>query len=106
MKLVTYDSGSGPRAGVLSGETVLDAAALLGVAEGLRDVQALLELPGEPVERLQDAAARFAASGEPLSEVRLRAPVLRPPTVRDFMVYEGHATRGGTRKQADAWYRM
>src|SRR5438105_3066229 len=105
MKLVTYESSSGPRAGVLAGEGVLDAAALLGVGN-LRDVQALLELPGEPLERLRESAERSQDAGQPLNQTRLLAPVLRPPTVRDFMVYEGHATRGGTRRQADAWYRM
>ena len=36
----------------------------------------------------------------------LRAPILQPPTVRDFMVYEGHASAGGTRQLSDAWYRL
>jgi hypothetical protein len=45
MKLVTYDSGSGPAAGVLSGDEVLSAADLLSIPGGLRDLRALLELP-------------------------------------------------------------
>ena len=40
------------------------------------------------------------------TRVRLRAPILQPPTVRDFMVYEGHASAGGTRQLSDAWYRL
>ena len=36
----------------------------------------------------------------PLSSVRLRAPILQPPTLRDFFVYEGHANSGGD-KQTD-----
>jgi fumarylacetoacetate (FAA) hydrolase len=47
-----------------------------------------------------------AIEGVPLSEVRLRAPILQPPTVRDFMTYEGHASAGGTRQLSDAWYRL
>lgn len=105
MKLVTYDSGAGPAAGVLAGDQVLDAAELLSVEGGLRDVRALLELPDRPLERLKDAV-NTGKAGRSLSSVRLLAPVLQPPTVRDFMVYEGHATRGGTRQQAEAWYRM
>jgi len=105
MKLVTYDSGSGPAAGVLSGDEVLSAADLLSVPDELRDVRALLELPNEPLERLKSALSN-AGEGVRLSEVRLMAPVLQPPTVRDFMVYEGHATGGGTRQQAEAWYRL
>src|SRR5919204_530770 len=91
MKLVTYDPGSGPRAGVLVDDGVLDATALLGTAYVLRDVQALLELPDHPLERLHAALERVSAPSAPLARVRLRAPVLRPPSVRDFMAFEGHA---------------
>jgi fumarylacetoacetate (FAA) hydrolase len=105
MKLVTYDAGSGPAAGVLSGEQVLDAADLLNSPAPLRDVQALLELPSEPLARLK-AALGSPRQGVSLSQVQLLAPVLQPPSVRDFMVYEGHATGGGTRQQAEAWYRL
>ncbi len=106
MKLLTHDADSGPRAGVLVGNRVHDVALLLD--EGpLRDVRALLERPGEPLARLRVAlkSARLEDS-QALDEVRLRAPVLQPPTVRDFMVYEGHASGGGTRQLSDAWYRL
>jgi 2-keto-4-pentenoate hydratase/2-oxohepta-3-ene-1,7-dioic acid hydratase in catechol pathway len=107
MKLCTYDAGNGPHAGVVTDERVLDAAALLGEHGGLRDIRALLELPNDPLVRLKTAVSTASASqGAPLASVRLRAPILQPPTVRDFMVYEGHATQGGTRKVADAWYRL
>jgi fumarylacetoacetate (FAA) hydrolase len=106
MKLVTYDVGSGPRAGVLDGDRVLDATTLLGVAHTLRDVRALLELPGMPLERLREAVGRVAAPGVPLDKTRLRAPVLQPPTVRDFMAYEQHASFWGRRQLSQAWYRL
>jgi fumarylacetoacetate (FAA) hydrolase len=107
MKLCTYDTGNGPRAGVIVAERVLDAATLLGEQGGLRDIRALLELPNEPLTRLKAAVgAASAAQGVPLASVRLRAPILQPPTVRDFMVYEGHANAGGTRQLSDAWYRL
>ncbi len=105
MRLVTYEDGGVTSAGVISGDSVLNAAALLGIAHPLRDVQELLELPDRPLERLR-AAIGAATGGVPLASVRLRAPILQPPTVRDFMVYEGHATGGGTRQQAEAWYRL
>jgi fumarylacetoacetate (FAA) hydrolase len=105
MKLCTYDDGNGPRAGVIVDGRVLDAATLLGSQTPLRDVQALLETGVDVLPRLRAATER-SSQGAALSSVKLRAPVLQPPTVRDFMVYEGHATAGGTRKQADAWYRM
>jgi fumarylacetoacetate (FAA) hydrolase len=106
MKLVTYDPGSGPRAGVLDGPAVVDASALLGTPTTLRDVRALLELPDQPLDRLRFALGRGGAPSVPLQAVRLRAPVLQPPTIRDFMAFEGHASGGGTRQVADAWYRL
>lgn len=107
MKLCTYDTGNGPRAGVIVNEQVLDVATLLGAHGGLRDVRALLELPDEPLSRLHAAVGSARSpQGLPLTNVRLRAPLLQPPTIRDFMVYEGHATAGGTRQVSDAWYRL
>lgn len=107
MKLATYDTGQGPRAGVLVDGRMLDVATVLGEAGGLRDIRALLELPNDPVARLRTALASApTAAGYPLEQVRLRAPILQPPTVRDFMVYEGHANAGGTRELSDAWYRL
>ena len=53
MKLITYDCGDGPRAGVVVDERVLDAATLLGEGRRLRDVRALLELTNDPLTRLQ-----------------------------------------------------
>jgi 2-keto-4-pentenoate hydratase/2-oxohepta-3-ene-1,7-dioic acid hydratase in catechol pathway len=107
MKLVSYDTGNGPRAGVVVDERVLDVAALLGEQGVLRDVRALLELADEPLTRLKTAvAAASSAQGVALASVHLRAPILQPPTVRDFMVYEGHANAGGTRQLPDAWYRL
>jgi fumarylacetoacetate (FAA) hydrolase len=107
MKLVTYDTGQGPHAGVLVDGQILDVATLLRESGELRDVRALLELPHEPLARLRAAlAATPVIAGVPLTSVRLRAPILQPPTVRDFMVYEGHANAGGTRELSDAWYRL
>jgi fumarylacetoacetate (FAA) hydrolase len=48
---------------------------------------------------------RVAPVGVELARVRLRAPVLQPPTVRDFFAYEGH-TRFYSQEIPDAWYRM
>src|SRR4029077_128504 len=97
MKLITYDTANGPRAGVVVDGQVLDIATLLGEQGGLRDVRTLLELPNDPLTRLKSALSSAPATqGVSLSKVRLRAPILQPPTVRDFMVYEGHASAGGT----------
>ena len=107
MKLVTYDTGSGPRCGVLQDDHILDVTALIGHRRSLRDVQALLELGERSLDRVREALARrVAAPAVPQHGTRLRSPILRPPTVRDFMVYEEHATAQGTREREDAWYRM
>lgn len=107
MKLGTYDPGSGPRLGVVDGERLVDVTALLGERQTLRDAQALLELGPDALERVRIALPRAGeAPSVQLSGARLRAPVLRPPTVRDFMIFEEHATGQGTRQQHEAWYRM
>lgn len=107
MKLLTYDAATGPRAGVVVDGRVLDIGTLLGEPDGLQDIRALLELPNEPLTRLKSAVgSASASSGVPLGDLCLRAPILQPPTVRDFMVYEGHANAGGTRQLSDAWYRL
>ena len=107
MKLVTYNLGAGPRCGVLQGEQVVDVAALLAAPQPQRDVQALLETGADAIQRVQDAlAGRSNAPIFELPEVRLQAPVLRPPTIRDFMIFEEHATQQGTRQREEAWYRL
>src|SRR5439155_24498069 len=104
---VTYDDGSGPRAGVLVEDRVHDAATLLGERGDLLDVGALVELPNGPLDRLRAAlTVAQSSSAMPLSSVRLRAPILQPPTLRDFFVYEGHANSGGARQLSEAWYRL
>src|SRR5215469_12731145 len=59
MKLVSYNAGSGPRAGVLlEDDRIADVSTLLGTRESLRDVQALLEQPDRPMDRLRDLLAK------------------------------------------------
>lgn len=107
MKLLTYDSGSGPRCGVLQDDLVIDATALLGVDQTLPDVRALLELDDSPLDRLREALeSDVAAPAVPLPMVRLRPPVLQPPTLRDFFSFEGHASGQGARELHEAWYRL
>lgn len=107
MRLVTYDRGYGPNLGVLLDRAIADAAGLLGFGGVIRDVQALLELPDEPLARLRQAveSGRDAPSVR-RDEVRLRPPVLQPPTVRDFFAFEEHASGSGSRELAEAWYRL
>ena len=51
-------------------------------------------------------AGGAAAPAVALDAVRLRSPILQPPTVRDFIVYEEHASSQGTREPNEVWYRM
>lgn len=107
MKLLTYDHGSGPRCGALQGDAVVDVAALIGATQPLPDVRALLETGHDAIARVGDALASGAAAPKvALADVRLRAPILQPPTVRDCIVYEEHATSQGTRAIDPVWYRM
>jgi len=73
MKLVTFTENGSTRIGVVAGDEVIDLA------------RAAPDLPREMVAFLAagpaaiDAARRARGSALPLSSVRLRAPVLRPP---------------------------
>lgn len=107
MKLLTYDTGNGPRCGVLQGDRVLDVSGLLATPQSLPDVRALLDLGDSALDRVRDALdRRTVAPSVPLEGLRLRSPILQPPTVRDFMIFEEHATAQGTRERQEAWYRM
>jgi 2-keto-4-pentenoate hydratase/2-oxohepta-3-ene-1,7-dioic acid hydratase in catechol pathway len=110
MKLLTYDVGTGPRAGVLVGDDVVDATALIGADHPLRDVRALLEHSDSAVERLQQALGRADTQRVPLSSVKLRAPILQPPTIRDHIAFEEHATGQWTRESTgprmETWARL
>ena len=107
MKLLTYDLGNGPRCGVLQGDSVVDVTVLLGEPRTVRDVGALLALDESAVDQVGDALAGGAAApAVALDAVQLRSPILQPPTVRDFIVYEEHASSQGTREPNEVWYRM
>ena len=106
MKLLSYMLDTRPTAGVLVADHIHAVAPLLGTAP-LADVGALLELGGDALQRLRTAVEGGARTGGmSLSQARLLAPVRRPPTLRDFMTYEGHASGGGKWKLSDAWYRL
>ena len=107
MKLLTYDTESGPHCGVMHNNDVVDVSALIGATQALPDVRALLELSDFPIDRVRDALANNGTAPRvPLADVSLRSPILQPPTVRDFIVYEEHASSQGTRQPHEVWYRM
>ncbi len=109
MRLCTYDPGDGvSRAGLVvpgpspergeigaPGQLVLDVGAVAG--RPMRDVAALVDShPGLPMatlfERLRGLEQLARRDGVPLSDVRLLAPVLRPPKVTCVgLNYKDHA---------------
>src|SRR5579859_5774886 len=66
VKLLTYDAGTGPRAGILVGDDVVDATTLLGSERTLRDIRAVLEFSEDSVEQLRSGLERVAAPRVPL----------------------------------------
>lgn len=84
-----------------------------GSLHGLRDVDSLLDLLGDGFEqRLAEAAQ--AALADPLEvlpeqDAVFRAPVPRPPSIRDFMAFEEHvanANRSRGRDVPPVWYEI
>ena len=108
MKLLTYETDNGPRCGVLQAENIVDVTGLVGSnGHTIRDVRALLELGDSPIERVRVALDKdTSASRLPLSGTKLLSPIVQPPTVRDFIVFEEHASSQGTREPNEVWYRM
>ena len=110
MKLLTYDSGTGPRAGVLDGDQVVDATVLMGAASTLRDARAVLELGPNALDGLREALTQVSAPRVRMTDVRLRAPILQPPTIRDHIAFEEHATSQWTRESSgprmEVWGRL
>ncbi len=134
MRLVSYANQSGAvRAGVLQGGLVVDLAALV---HRLPE-RALLPLPGLPeapttmlevlgqglpflnlvAETLQmlapEVLRRREMAGQPLAfpahEVRLRAPLPRPPSLRDFYAFEQHVKAARARRglaMIPEWYQI
>jgi 2-keto-4-pentenoate hydratase/2-oxohepta-3-ene-1,7-dioic acid hydratase in catechol pathway len=91
MRLVTYDSGRGARAGVIRGPTVVDVWDGLDESpDGRSSLRALLAGPGA------EAAATAQGTGIPLSEVRLLPPVPDPQKMICIgLNYHSHAAEAG-----------
>lgn len=83
MKFVTYDGGSGPRTGIVDGDTVL----------GLRAGVSLLSILNSGDDALAEAGASARRSPDetrPLNRVTLLPPLPRPPSVRDGLCFLDH----------------
>ncbi len=81
-KLATYQSPEGPRAGIVVGDAVFDAAALTNYPLHM-SVLGILENWQAASEALRAAASKAGATskGVPLKQVKLRAPVLWPSAI-------------------------
>ena len=122
MRLVTYTHdryGSDARAGVVQGDRLLDAAALLAEQTRL-DMLTLLDRGPDAIAALDEAVRRFAvehrdalvvpqAIAVPAWEARLLAPLPRPRSLRDFYAFEQHVKTANAKRGRDvppAWYEV
>jgi len=91
MRLVTYDGGRGPRAGVLVGDSVVDAWDTLGEPAGEPSLAALLW-----EGRLEEARGLDPGESRPLSEVALLPPIPAPSKIVCIgLNYRSHAEEAG-----------
>ncbi|GAB3570823.1 hypothetical protein GCM10027445_25080 [Amycolatopsis endophytica] len=89
MKWVTYESGSGRHTGILDGDTVR------GLRSGVT-LLSLIEAGDHALAEAGDTARRAPEEVRSLEEVRLLAPLPRPPSVRDGLCFLDHL-RGSNR---------
>lgn len=93
MRLVTFDAGDGGRAGVLEGEKVVDAWALLGEPHrgGLREL-----LAAGRVEELRGRLGDSGSPSHPLAAVELLPPIPDPEKIVCIgLNYRRHAAEVG-----------
>jgi hypothetical protein len=76
-RLLSFEAAGGPRAGVLIGDVVHDAAALAGT-DAYATVRGVLDDWSNADALFAAAAANPPAGGTPLGKVRLLAPILYP----------------------------
>jgi 2-keto-4-pentenoate hydratase/2-oxohepta-3-ene-1,7-dioic acid hydratase in catechol pathway len=79
-RLVSFESGGGARAGMVVDDHVSDIAALTGMSEHATVLGVLADWPAAE-GRLRRAAESAAATGVPLAQVKLLAPIPRPGAI-------------------------
>jgi 2-keto-4-pentenoate hydratase/2-oxohepta-3-ene-1,7-dioic acid hydratase in catechol pathway len=93
MRLVSYDAGDGPRAGVLEGERVLDAWAALGEPHrgSLREL-----ITERRVDDLRTTLGNAGTPSHPRSAVSILPPITDPEKIVCIgLNYGRHAAEGG-----------
>ncbi|HEX4482347.1 MAG TPA: fumarylacetoacetate hydrolase family protein [Solirubrobacteraceae bacterium] len=105
MRLVSYDTGDGPVAGVLVEDRIVSASSLDAPAVDVRGLLTALDADG--LRRLGERAAD-AAAGESvaLADARLHAPVLDPQKIIGVgLNYRDHAEETGQEiPKAPMWF--
>jgi fumarylacetoacetate (FAA) hydrolase len=102
MRFVTYEDGTGAlRSGLVDGGQVypFPAGTLLS------------DLLGDDGEAIRAAGERAASDGaaEPIAGLRVRSPLPKPPTIRDFYAFEQHvatARRNRGLEMEPDWYQL
>ena len=80
-RLASYESANGPRAGLIAGDTMFDAAELTGKPAYATMLGILQDWPRASDALTSTAAARGKTKGWPLAQLHLRAPVLWPGAI-------------------------
>jgi 2-keto-4-pentenoate hydratase/2-oxohepta-3-ene-1,7-dioic acid hydratase in catechol pathway len=79
-QLANYQAADGPRAGIIVGDSIFDAATLLGNASYATMLGILEDWP-RAADTIQTAVSAGAGKGWPLGHAHLRAPLLRPGAI-------------------------
>jgi hypothetical protein len=116
LRLVTFSDGASERLGAaIEGQRILDLADAHQIMRGRQDarlssMQALIEGGADALAIARALEVDHPAeSVKPQGSVRLLAPIPIPVQMRDFMLFEQHATNSGKRKvpviRARSWDR-
>lgn len=79
-RLATYQGANGPRAGIIIGEAIFDAAALLG-SDSYASMLGLLADWPRAADVIHTAMRTASTGGWPLADTHLRAPLLWPSAI-------------------------
>ncbi|MFI6393526.1 fumarylacetoacetate hydrolase family protein [Nonomuraea sp. NPDC050540] len=101
MRFVTYASAEGDRVGVVNGDQVHALPAGTG----------LIDLLGPSLRQAGERALAEPAQVTPLAELTLKAPIPRPPSIRDCLCFLDHMrgclrAMGGTGTLEPTWYQI
>ena len=104
MKWATYRGDDGDRVGVLTEESIYSLPA------GTRLIDLVARGP-DGLRAAADEALRHPSEVVRVDEVRLRAPIPTPPSIRDSLCFLDHMRNcqqamGGGRVLKDTWYRI